>query len=729
MGFGQSLPSFKLTNLKETEVASLPDTIVRTNNRMVQNVLLVWLDSNIDENAPDWKNSIAQLQRFVNNINTFTDMNTCLEFLQSITDEKICMICSGILGKRMVPRVHSMSQIDSIFIFCHDQEQHDRWIHSWSKIKGVFTNIVSICHAVKDAVHQCERNTMSMSFIAVAQDTSEENLNRLHCSFMYTQILKEILLTMTFEQKHFEQFIAYCKEQFAENQYELVNVNKFQQEYRQQTPIWWYTYECFLYSMLNRALRTMDAAVIVSMGFYIGDLHRQIEELYIQQHNKQHFTLYRGQGMLESDFLHFCQAKRGLMAFNNFLSTSRNRAVSLSFAQKSCSGPEMVGILFVMSIDPTQSTTPFAFIENVGYFGNLEDEVVFSMHTVFRIENIEPVPDERRLFQVNLTLTNENDRELHVLTDLIREEVSGSTGWCAIGELLCKMSQFSKAEEVYQILLGHSVDENEKGYIYDQLAAAKADQGEYQKAINLYETGLKIKQKTLFPNHPHLAASYNNMGSAYLKIGQFSKAFAYYKKALDIQQRSLPTDHPDISMSYSNLGVLYDNMGDYSRALSYYNKSLVIRRQLLPSTHPYLADCYNNIGIVYRNMKQHPKALSFYEKSLTIRRQSLPPNHPDLSASYNNIGELYYEMNDPSKALAYYQTALDIQRQSLSSNHPHLGISNDNIGLAYEKLGDSRTARLYYKYAVDIARSALPSNHPNRRQWEKNLKNIEKNQQ
>ena len=169
---------------------------------------------------------------------------------------------------------------------------------------------------------------------------------------------------------------------------------------------------------------------------------------------------------------------------------------------------------------------------------------------------------------MNLTLTNENDRELHALTDLIREEASRSTGWYAIGELLCKMSQFLEAVEVYQILLGHSVDENEKGFIYDQLAAAKSDQGEYRKAIKLYEIGLKIKQKILFPNHPHIAASYNNMGSAYLKIGQFSKEFTYYEKALDIQQRSLPTDHPDISMSYSNLGVLYDNISDYSRALS-----------------------------------------------------------------------------------------------------------------------------------------------------------------
>ena len=36
-------------------------------------------------------------------------------------------------------------------------------------------------------------------------------------SFMYTQILKEILLTIDFEQEHINEFLTYCREQFVGN--------------------------------------------------------------------------------------------------------------------------------------------------------------------------------------------------------------------------------------------------------------------------------------------------------------------------------------------------------------------------------------------------------------------------------------------------------------------------------------------------------------------------------
>lgn len=98
-------------------------------------------------------------------------------------------------------------------------------------------------------------------------------------SFMYTQIFKDILLTIEFEPRHIQDFIDYCWDVFADNSEELKNVNKLEQEYRKETPIWWYTYECFLYPMLNGALRLMDGDIMMKMGFFIVDLHRHIEQL------------------------------------------------------------------------------------------------------------------------------------------------------------------------------------------------------------------------------------------------------------------------------------------------------------------------------------------------------------------------------------------------------------------------------------------------------------------
>jgi tetratricopeptide (TPR) repeat protein len=689
----------------------------RINDRMVQNVLLIWLDKNIDDNSADCRNTITQLRRAVNTIKKYTDGEECIQFLETINNEKVCMIISGALGQHIVPRVHNMSQVDSIFIFCGNKKYHEQWTKEWSKIKGVFTEITPICEALKQAAQQCEHNAISISFMATSGDISKKNLDQLDPSFMYTQLLKEILLVIQFEPKHFTQFIEYCRDVLAENPAQLKNVQRLEGKYRNETPIWWYTCECFLYPMLNRTLRLMDVDIIIKVGFFIGDLHRHIEQLHQEQFGGQQtgksFTVYRGQGMSKTEFEKMNKTKGGLISFNNFLSTSKDHKVSLGFANRAVTNPDLVGILFVMTIDPSQSTTPFASIINVSYYKGKEDEVLFAMNTVFRIGDIKPMGENQRLFQVELTLTSDNDKDLRVLTDCIRKNTfPDAEGWYRLGSVLLKLGQSDKAQEVYQILLEQATKESEKAPIYHQMGLANDNLGKYQEAITFYEKSLEIDKKTLPPNHPNLAASYNNIGMVYDNMGEYSKALSSHEKALEIKQQSLPPNHPDLASSYNNIGAVYDNMGEYSKALSYYEKALAIRQQSLPANHPDLAKSYNNIGLVYDNMGEYSKALSYYEKALAIRQQSLPPNHPDLAKSYNNIGLVYYNMGEYSKALSSYEKALEIRQQSLPANHPDLASSYNNIGLVYDDMGEYSKALSSHEKALAIKQQSLPPNHP-----------------
>ncbi|CAF5228408.1 unnamed protein product, partial [Rotaria magnacalcarata] len=137
----------------------------------------------------------------------------------------------------------------------------------------------------------------------------------------------------------------------------------------------------------------MDVDIIIKIGFFIRNLHDDIEQLYSKQfagyNSGKTLTLYRGQGLSKSNFDQMMKTKGGLIAFNNFLSTSKNRDISLDFARKTLSNLELVGIFFAMTIDPSKSTTPFASIIGVSEFAD-EDEVLFSMHTIFRIHDIKP---------------------------------------------------------------------------------------------------------------------------------------------------------------------------------------------------------------------------------------------------------------------------------------------------------------------------------------------------
>jgi hypothetical protein len=65
---------------------------------------------------------------------------------------------------------------------------------------------------------------------------------------MYTQILRQILLIIDFEQLHINDFLTYCREQPASNSVELKNIEKLRNEYNHHQSIWSYTYNCFLCS-------------------------------------------------------------------------------------------------------------------------------------------------------------------------------------------------------------------------------------------------------------------------------------------------------------------------------------------------------------------------------------------------------------------------------------------------------------------------------------------------
>src|SRR6202044_1062734 len=98
------------------------------------------------------------------------------------------------------------------------------------------------------------------------------------------------------------------------------------------------------------------------------------------------------------------------------------------------------------------------------------------MHSVFRIGQIKKHDGNNHLWQVDLTLTSDNDPQLHGLTERIREETEGSTGWFRLGKLMIKLAQYKKAEELYEILHEQATDEGEKAHLFYQLGRLKFGQ-------------------------------------------------------------------------------------------------------------------------------------------------------------------------------------------------------------------------------------------------------------
>ena len=492
--------------------------------RIIQNFHLVLLDGNFDENKDDCRNSITKLRQVVNTINTFVDVDACIDFITSIQQGTVFMISSSALDQTTVTVIHDTQQVSEIYLFCGEKERHEQWAREWPKVKGVFTDIKPICEALKQAAQDCDQNAVSMSFVKPvgAASVSSDNKDTLDCSFMYTQLLKDILLTIEFDDDHIKEFLTFSREALAGNTIELQNVDKIQKEYRRQQPIWWYTYKSFLYSMLNKALRLMDVDIIVKMGFFLRDLHQDIQSLHLKQLQghlfPNSFDVFRGQNLSWTDFAQLKDNQGGLLAFNNFVSTSTKREVSMRFLKRNSSKADMANILFVMHIDSSIQSTPFANIKDVSSFKG-EDELLFSMHSVFRIGQIKKLVGTSIIWEVELTFTSDNDPQLGALTEQMQEQTDISyTGWHQLGKLLMSLAQFDKAKELHELLLKQTNDQGEKAHLSHQLGWINMNQGEYTEAGEYYKKATKIRER-ISPSSSDLASSYGGIGSGAFQDG------------------------------------------------------------------------------------------------------------------------------------------------------------------------------------------------------------------
>lgn len=730
--------------------------VVHPKKRILQNFVLIWLHPGIELSKDEYEINSRGLQSVVNNINIFTQQDECIDFVTDIEDLKVYLIIESEIGQQILWAIHDIPQLDAIYLFGDNKSERDEWIKQWSKVSGIYKDMKCICEALSKVAMQCNQDSIAVSFVTINEEAISENLNQLEPTFMYTQIIKEIFLEIDRHEQSNKNFIQFCRKNYFDNRQTLEKIARFEHEYDRESSITWYTRECFIYEILNRALRLMESDIIIDMGFFIRDLNDQIAKLHKQQfsnNNEKSFIVYRGQGLSKVDFEKLGKNKGGLLSFNSFLSTSLDRDISIIFAESSAGKKDTIGILFKMSINLSVSSTSFAFIRGFSQF-ETESEILFAMHTIFRIGEIQKSNSHDSLYEVELILTSDDDKELRILADWLRQEIVAKTGWHRLGQLLIKICQFEKAEELFNVLLNQTTKDIGKADCYNMLGYIKGSQGEHNEAISYHQRGIQIlrqyplhndsalataytniggvyfymydyltalsfyekvlgiEEKILPKNNSSLATSYNNIATVYNNLREYSKALLFYQKGLDICKQSLPSNHPSLAIAYSNIGMMYDSMGDYSQALCFYLKALEIREKTLPPNHLSFAVSYNNISAVYQWLGEYSQALSFLQKSLKICRKVLRQNHPDLATCYNNMGDVYEKMGNYKEALSFHERGLEIIEKNASSNYSDWFACYNNIGAVYNKIGNYPKALAFHKKGLEIIEKLLPSDHP-----------------
>ena len=108
------------------------------NNEQLEIFCIIWLDDN--SQASDYRETEQHLRSIINRLKRFRDIGECEKFIKErSTDERIILITSGRLGRKIVPTIHAIRQVISVYIYCMDEAGNKEWSKTYTKVRKTTT--------------------------------------------------------------------------------------------------------------------------------------------------------------------------------------------------------------------------------------------------------------------------------------------------------------------------------------------------------------------------------------------------------------------------------------------------------------------------------------------------------------------------------------------------------------------------------------------------------------
>ena len=102
--------------------------------------------------------------------------------------------------------------------------------------------------------------------------------------------------------------------------------------------------------------------------------------------------------------------------------------------------------------------------------------------------------------------------------------------------------------------------------ILNDMAISVTRQGEYERAIALFDRTLAIREELLAPDHREIAESLANLGFAHDAAGHYRLARDYTARAIVIMEAAEGPSHPFVIGMRNNLAISSMRLGDYEES-------------------------------------------------------------------------------------------------------------------------------------------------------------------
>ncbi|CAF1181927.1 unnamed protein product [Adineta steineri] len=474
-----------------TAVLPNDDFHTNTDDKSLEIFSLIWLDANV--NVKDTRDTEVKLRSIINHIKKFQTIKQCQQYIEQTSQkDRLVIIVSGRLGQEIVPCIHQLRQVISIYVYCMDKTNNEQWAFQFTKIKSVVVDLdelvsqITTDHKIQKKVEEPLSINIFTTNVGVGKSTTGVN-----GQFVFSQILVDCLLQLKSTEIDINELINCCQDEYEGNYTELNNLHEFEEDYSSDKVLWWYTKETFFYKTLNAALRTQNIHMIFLFRAYIYDIHRQLQKYQ----SKRPLRVYRCQLMSNDELNSLKQNIGQFISINSFFSTSDEHSTALFLLGDITTQIDLERVLFEIDADPKMvDTKPFADISKYSYFPD-ESEILFMIGSIFRLNSINRNDDQ--IWIIKMTLCNNDEHDLkqvlmHMKQQIENKEINLRT----LGNVLWEMGKFNLAEKYFTRSLKQlPLNDPLHMSLYEDLGKLASQRGDYDMSMKWRQKLLTFKEK------------------------------------------------------------------------------------------------------------------------------------------------------------------------------------------------------------------------------------------
>ena len=262
-------------------MAGVNSKSLQISNDNLETFSIFWLDAEVNT-TEDNRNTQLKLREIINHLKTFDDLGECYQKILSLsTQDRLVLIVSGRCGRQLVPQIHHLRQVSSIYVYCMDKKANEHWAKDFIKIKSVIVELNDLIHVIKQDQKSRVKieEPLSINIFKTGTNKADQSTTGLNGNFVHSLLLIDVLIRMKSIESDKQQLIQLCKKEYQNNNNELKCVREFEKDYRKEKAVWWYTRDSFLYRVLNKALRIQNIDLLFLLRFVIRDIYQQLKLL------------------------------------------------------------------------------------------------------------------------------------------------------------------------------------------------------------------------------------------------------------------------------------------------------------------------------------------------------------------------------------------------------------------------------------------------------------------